>query len=126
MSRISEPITPSGPAGSVVVPAGVDLLAMVRRTVAAPPITGKARIWVARGRANGLRRLGRTLGGRAHAGRDGDELELELRSVATLARWLAGHGPDVAVLFPPELADAVHRNWKAAAAAHAPGTAVGG
>ena len=36
----------------------------------------------------------------------GDEIELELRSVDVLARWVAGHGPDAVVLDPPELADA--------------------
>ncbi|MDT7651199.1 MAG: proteasome accessory factor, partial [Pseudonocardiales bacterium] len=52
--------------------------------------------------------------------RPGDELELDLRNVDTVARWLAGHGPDVAVLGPESLAAAVRANWAAAAAAHAP------
>jgi hypothetical protein len=45
-------------------------------------------------------------------------MELDLRSVETVARWLAGHGPDVAVLGPESLAEAVRSNWAASAAAH--------
>lgn len=119
VSRISGPITASGRAGAVTVPPGVDLMAMVRRTVELPPVTGSATVWVAEGRAQGLRRLGRIRGPRTVAGRPGSELELDLRSLETVARWLAGHGPDVVVLDPPELAAAVRATWAAAAAAHA-------
>jgi proteasome accessory factor B len=118
VSRISEPITPVGPAGTVTVPADVDLMAMVRRSVDPPAASGTARVWVAEGRAHGLRRLGRVIGRHTHRGRPGDELEMELRSVETVARWLAGHGPDVAVLTPPHLAEAVRENWTAAATTH--------
>ena len=47
-----------------------------------------ARVWVAEGRAYGLRRLGRAVGPRRYAGRPGEEIELELRSLETVARWL--------------------------------------
>jgi proteasome accessory factor B len=66
-----------------------------------------------------LRRLGRAVGPRRYAGRPGEEIELELRSLETVARWLAGHGADIAVLDPPSLSDRVRANWEAAAAAHA-------
>ena len=76
------------------VPAGVDLMAMVAaRRGARRRSIGTARVWVADGRAHGLRRLGGSLGRRDHAGRPGDELELELRSLDTVARWLAGPRP---------------------------------
>ena len=75
-------------------------------------------MWVAAGHALGLRRLGTVVGPRTHRGRAGDELEMDLRQVETMARWLAGHGPDVAVLHPPALAEAVRRNWAGVAAAH--------
>ncbi|MCY7341745.1 MAG: WYL domain-containing protein [Pseudonocardia sp.] len=118
LSRISMPVTPTGPAGAVTVPGGVDLMSMVRRDVEPPPAVGTARVWVAAGRAHGLRRLGRVLGPHAHRGMPGEELELDLRSVETVARWLAGHGPDVVVLAPPVLVARVRDNWAAAAAAH--------
>jgi proteasome accessory factor B len=118
VSRIIEPIEAVGPAGAVTVPEGVDLMAMVRHNVDPPPVVGTARVWVAAGRAHGLRRLGRVVGPRTHAGRAGDEMELELRSIDVVARWLAGHGPDVVVLGPPALVDRVMHNWAAAAAAH--------
>jgi proteasome accessory factor B len=124
LSRIAGPVTTLGPPGDVQVPAGVDLLAVVDRGVALPPVIGTARLWVAAGRAHGLRRLGRALrslrlpaaGG---PGSEGTELEIDLRSLDTVARWVAGYGPDVVVLHPPELATAVLRSWAAAAAAHA-------
>jgi proteasome accessory factor B len=119
VSRISEPVTPIGPQKAVTVPQGVDLMGMVRHGVDPPPVRDTARVWVAAGKAHGLRRLGTVVGPRGHAGRPGDELELDLRHLETLARWLAGHGPDVAVLGPERLAAAVRANWAAAAAAHA-------
>jgi proteasome accessory factor B len=119
VSRISEPVRVVGPAAAVDVPADVDLMAMVRQNVAPPPVSGSARVWVAAGRAHGLRRIARVVGPRTHRGRAGDEVELDLRSVETVARWLAGQGPDVAVLEPESLVAAVRESWSAAAAAHA-------
>jgi proteasome accessory factor B len=119
LSRISEPVTPVGKAGSVRVPDGLDLVGLVRRGAGPPPVIGVARVWVAEGRAIGLRRLGRVTGPLRHDGRPGDVLELDLRSPETITRWIAGHGPDVVVLHPAELADAVREAWAAAARAHA-------
>ncbi|GAA1259673.1 WYL domain-containing protein [Pseudonocardia aurantiaca] len=119
VSRIMEPVTPVGPARAVTVPDGVDLMGMVRVGVEPPPVSETARVWVADGRANGLRRLGTVVGRRTHRGRAGDELELGLRNVDTLARWLAGHGPDVVALGPGRLVEAVRANWAASAANHA-------
>jgi proteasome accessory factor B len=119
LSRIAGPVTAVSPAGTVRVPPGVDLLAVIDGAVGPPPVIGTARLWVAAGRAHGLRRLGRMLRPLRRADREGDELEIELRSLGTVARWIAGYGPDVAVLHPPELAYAVRRGWAAVAAAHA-------
>jgi proteasome accessory factor B len=119
VSRIVGPVRAIGASGAVAVPPDVDLLAMVRGGVEPPPVVGTARVWVAAGRAYGLRRLGRVVGPRVYAGRPGEELELELRSLDTVARWLAGHGADIAVLSPQALADRVRASWEAAAAAHA-------
>jgi proteasome accessory factor B len=118
LSRIAEPVTAVGPAGAVRMPDGTDLVDLVRRSAGPPPVIGTARVWVADGRALGLRRLGRVAGRHRHGDRDGDVLEMELRSPETVARWVGGHGPDVVVLDPPELADAVREGWRAAARAH--------
>ncbi len=115
LSRIAGPVRASGPTGAVTAPGGVDLRGLVRASVAPPPVSGKARIWVAEGRAHGLRRLGNDIGPRARGGRDGVEIEVELRSPGVVARWVAGHGPDAAVLDPPDLADAVRALWAGAA-----------
>ena len=125
VSRISEPVAPLGEPGQVRTPAGLDLLELVRRSAGPPPVSGTARIWVAKGQALGLRRIGRSVGQREHGGRPGDEIELELRSRETVARWVAGHGPDVAVLSPPELAAEVRRAWSEAVAAHTEPVSVG-
>ena len=45
---------------------------------------------------------------------DGDELEIDLRSLDIVARWIAGYGPEVVVLHPPELSTAVRQAWAAA------------
>jgi proteasome accessory factor B len=118
LSRIDGPVRAVGPAGAVEVPPGVNLLAVVERAVGPPPVIGTARLWVADGRAHGLRRTGRVLGRLRLADREGDELEIDLRSLDTVARWVAGYGPDVVVQHPPELAQAVRRGWAAVAAAH--------
>jgi proteasome accessory factor B len=119
LSRIAGPVRGIGPTGAVRVPEGVDLLATVDRAVGPPPVIGTARLWVAAGRAHGLRRAGRVLRPLRLAGRDGDELEIDLRSLEIVARWIAGYGPEVVVLHPPELSTAVRQAWVAAAAAHA-------
>nr|WP_222131943.1 WYL domain-containing protein [Pseudonocardia sp. C8] len=115
LSRITGGIRATGPAGAVTVPDGVDLRAIVRASAGPRPVSGTARVWVAEGRAAGLRRLGRDQGGCVHAGRSGVVIELDVRDRSTVARWLAGHGPDVAVLDPPELAAAVRELWAGAA-----------
>lgn len=115
VSRIVGPVDAVGPAGAVIVPAGVDPTALVRLGTDLPPVSGVARVWVAAGRAQGLRRLGRVLGPLTQTGRAGEELELDLRDPHMVARWLAGHGPDIAVLDPPELAQRVRDTWAAAA-----------
>jgi proteasome accessory factor B len=119
LSRIEEPVTAIGPLGAVRVPEGTDLVELVRQSAGPPPVIGTARVWVASGRALGLRRLGRVAGPLEHRGRPGEVLELELRSPETIARWIGGHGPDVVVLEPAGLAEAVRRSWAAAAGAHA-------
>ena len=122
VSRIVGPVRAIGPSGVVAVPSDVDLLAMVRGGVE-PAAGGRHGAGVG-GRGAGVRvappRSGR--GAAPVRGSPGEEIELELRSLDTVARWLAGHGADIAVLGPPALAERVRANWEAAAAAHAGAT----
>ncbi|MEQ3549174.1 WYL domain-containing protein [Pseudonocardia nematodicida] len=115
LSRITGTIRATGPDGAVTVPADADLRGIVRASAGPGPVTATARVWVAEGRAAGLRRAGRERGPHTRAGHPGVLLELDVRDRGTVARWLAGHGPDVAVLDPPELATAVRELWQAAA-----------
>jgi proteasome accessory factor B len=66
-----------------------------------------------------LRLPGSDDAGSADPGLDGDELEIDLRSVETVARWVTSYAPDAVVLDPPELAAAVRRGWAHVLAAHA-------
>lgn len=115
LSRITGAVRGTGPEGAVRVPDGVDLRGIVRSSAGPGPVTGTARVWVAEGRAAGLRRIGRERGPHEHRGRPGVLIEIDLRDRSVVARWLAGHGPDVAVLDPPELAVAVRELWAGAA-----------
>jgi proteasome accessory factor B len=114
LSRILEPVTTVGEPGAVRVPPGTDLMASIRRNFDYGPVTGMARVWVREGHAHGLRRLGTLVESRD----GGDVLEIELRSERTVARWLAGAGPDVRVLEPPALVAHVRRLWERALEAH--------
>ncbi|MER7473864.1 WYL domain-containing protein, partial [Micromonospora sp. NPDC000018] len=84
--------------------------------------TGRATVLAAPGRAAGLRRwaVGVT------AGPDGDRLVLPYADVDVLAGQLVGYGPDVRVLDPPEVREAVIQRLKEIAARHDDLAAVGG
>lgn len=110
LSRIGPDVTPIGPAGAVTVPEGIDLRRIVAQTVtdvAATPAGGVAQVWVAAGRATALRRAGRHVGERRLGERDGEVIELDIRSTDQLARDIAGYGADALVLEPQSLRDDV-------------------
>jgi proteasome accessory factor B len=110
LSRIGEEVTAIGPAGAVTVPDGVDLRKIVAQTVTevSGASTGvQARVWVADGRATALRRAGTSVGAQQLAGRDGEVIELDIRSTDGLARDIAGYGADAVVLEPQSLRDDV-------------------
>jgi proteasome accessory factor B len=110
ISRIEGEVTPVGPRGAVTRPAGVDLVDLVARSAGPPPTSGTARVRLVPGRAAGLRRAGRP-----DPQGDPDVVELDLARLESLARWIAGHGPDAVVLEPPELRDAVIATLRASA-----------
>lgn len=108
LSRIVGDVRVVGKPGAVQRPEQFDLLSFVVRNQPAgdqPPATAK--LWVAAGRAQGVRRRAKVLGSREFDGEPGDVLEIELRFPDSAAGWIAGFGPDVVVLEPEVLAKTV-------------------
>ncbi|MFD0203072.1 MULTISPECIES: helix-turn-helix transcriptional regulator [Saccharothrix] len=108
LSRIVGDVRAIGKAGEVRRPDQFDLLSFVVRNQPAadqPPATAK--LWVAEGRAQGVRRRAKVVGARDFDGEPGDVLEIELRFPDSAAGWIAGFGPDVVVLEPEVLAKTV-------------------
>ncbi|HEU4362303.1 MAG TPA: WYL domain-containing protein [Mycobacterium sp.] len=107
LSRIGAEVVAIGPAGAVSKPDDADLRQIVSDTIAETPTGATARVWLADGHANALRRAG-TVTDRVRLGdRDGDVVALDLVSTDRLAREIAGHGPDAVVLEPQSLRDDV-------------------
>ncbi|GGP84116.1 helix-turn-helix transcriptional regulator [Saccharothrix coeruleofusca] len=107
LSRIVGEVRAVGRPGAVARPDDVDLLSFVARTQRDPQTTATAKLWVAKGRGQGVRRRARPLGEREHDGVPGDVLEIELRFPDSAAGWIAGFGEDVVVLEPETLAKTV-------------------
>ncbi len=104
LSRLTD-VTAVGEPGSVTVPAGTDLQAIVASAVeSAAGADGRtARAWVAHGRAAGLRRHATGQTAQEYDGEPGDVLDIEIGSLTGLARMVLGAGSDAVVLSPPEL-----------------------
>ncbi|GAA3886868.1 WYL domain-containing protein [Saccharothrix violaceirubra] len=108
LSRIVGDVRPVGKAGVVRRPDDVDLLGFVATNIRqADPTPATARLWVAEGRAHGLRRRAKHVGRREFDGEWGDLLEIALRFPDSAASWIAGFGADVVVLEPELLAKTV-------------------
>ncbi|RSM90379.1 YafY family transcriptional regulator [Kibdelosporangium aridum] len=115
LSRIVGDVTLVGEAGAVQRPDNINLLDFVATTGTEPASTSTAKVWVAQGKAAGVRRRAKVLGSREIGGVNGDEVELELRFPESAASWLAGFGPDVLVLEPEVLRKSVHERLLEAA-----------
>jgi proteasome accessory factor B len=115
ISRIVGPVRTLGAAGKVRRPAGLDLLKIVAGSAEPPAVGHTARLWLASGCANGLRRHAQVLGRKVLDGVVGDVVAVELPTYDIATRWIAGLGPDAVVLEPVELADAVRARLLAAA-----------
>jgi proteasome accessory factor B len=107
LSRIVGEVHPIGQDGTVSRPKDLDLLEIVTRTGDDAPVPARVQLWVADGRAQGLRRRARVVGRRSMVGEPGDVVEIELRFPDSAASWIAGFGPDVLVLEPDVLAKMV-------------------
>ncbi len=115
VSRIVGPVCTVGAPGVVRRPAGIDLLTIVAGSAEPPPVAHTARLWLAEGRAHGLRRYAMVLGRMTLDGVAGDLVAVELPGYDVAARWIAGLGPDAVVLEPTDLATAVRARLVAAA-----------
>jgi proteasome accessory factor B len=107
LSRVVGDVKAIGRAGIVRRPESVNLMEYVLGASDDRRSSTTARVWVAAGRAHGLRRRAKVVGSRTLDGVAGDELEIELDKLESAAGWLAGHGPDVAVLEPEILRKSV-------------------
>ncbi len=114
LSRIAGAVESAGPPGEVQVPAGVDFRAEVSSLVPRPP-SGEAVLLVRSGTGHALRRRA-VVNGSAVEG--WDELAIPFGDAEVLAEQVAGYGPDVRVVAPEEIRDAVIRRLTTALAAH--------
>lgn len=116
LSRVTGKVDAVGKAGVVRRPEGVNLLQMVSASSSGDPSpVTTAHVWVADGRAAGVRRRGRVVGRSAAGGEEGDLVEIDLYYPESAADWLTAHGPDVLVLEPDVLAKSVHSRLEAVA-----------
>ncbi|RLK59107.1 helix-turn-helix transcriptional regulator [Actinokineospora cianjurensis] len=115
LSRIVGEVRKLGKPGTVRRPDDVNLMAFVANTSGEPARSSTASLWVADGRAAGLRRSARVVGQREVDGIAGDVIEIDLNYPDTAAGWIAGYGADVLVLDPEVLAKSVRERLLAAA-----------
>jgi proteasome accessory factor B len=103
LSRLVGPVRLAGPPDVFTPPTDVDLMSHVTQTSEPVERHGRATVLVRPGRADGLRRWA----DRVQTSADGDLVVLPYHGPDDLASWLVGYGPDVRVLDPPEVRDAV-------------------
>ncbi|UOZ04461.1 MULTISPECIES: YafY family protein [unclassified Amycolatopsis] len=118
LSRVTGQVRPVGKPGAVQRPEGVNLLQLVSATSGASepaPVT-TARLWVADGRAAGVRRRGTVIGRSSVDGQEGDLVEIGLYFPESAADWITAQGPDVVVLEPDVLAKTVQDRLEAVVA----------
>jgi proteasome accessory factor B len=105
LSRIDGPVTFTGPAGTVVVPPGTDVRAAVRDWDAETPVPRTCLLRIRSGAGYGLRRHAVSVEPDQVPG--WDLAELTFTDSGWWSEQLASFGPDVVVLEPSDLRDAV-------------------
>jgi proteasome accessory factor B len=111
LSRIAGPVKFCGPPGSVSVPDGTDVRELVRDSGAAPAPDRTAVLRIRAGAGVGLRQ--HAVSARPDDTEPGwDQVTARFADVAWFADDAASFGPDVVVLDPPDLRDAVIRRLK--------------
>jgi proteasome accessory factor B len=114
LSRIDGPVAMAGPPGSVTVPADADVRELVRDWDVTPSRDRTAVLRVRGNAGYGLRRHARAVEPDAAAG--WDRVTVQFADVPWYAEYVAWFGPDVIVLDPPDLRDAVKARLKGALA----------
>jgi proteasome accessory factor B len=114
LSRITGPVKPAGPSGSVVVPDGADVREMVKDWDKPAARDRTATLRVRADAGNALHRWGRAAPDPAHPG--WDRVTIDYSDADSYGGYLAQFGQDVVVLEPPELREAVIRQLKGALA----------
>jgi proteasome accessory factor B len=110
LSRITGPVKMSGPAGSVTVPPDADVRAMVKSWDVSPARDHTAVLRVRAEAGFGLRRWATEVTPDETQG--WDRVTVSFADVPWYADYLASFGPDVIVLEPPDLREAVIRRLK--------------
>jgi proteasome accessory factor B len=114
LSRITGPVKPAGPPGSVKVPDGADVRELVKDWDKPQARDHTATLRVRADAGAALHRWGRTAPDAAHPG--WDRVTIDYSDPDWYAGYLASFGQDVVVLEPPELREAIIRHLKGALA----------
>jgi proteasome accessory factor B len=114
LSRIRGPVKMAGPPGSVKVPEGTDVRELVKDWDRPLARDHTATLRVRASASFALHRWGRVTPDPANPG--WDRIAIDYSDPDWYAGYLAGFGPDVIVLDPPELREAVIRHLKGALA----------
>jgi proteasome accessory factor B len=109
LSRITGPVKMAGPAGSVTVPPDADVRELVKSWDVSPARDHTAVLKVRADAGFGLRRWASEV---APDGDGWDRVTVSFADVPWYADHLASFGPDVMVLEPPDLREAVIRRLK--------------
>jgi proteasome accessory factor B len=113
LSRVVGDVRPDGDAGTVEKPPDADIRAIVADAYGPEPALQEATLRIRSGAAYPLRRRAQSV----ISEEDGWDLVVRrFAATESLAEYLASFGPDVVVLDPPELRDAVVRQLSAVAA----------
>ena len=107
MSRITGPVKLAGPPGSVKVPDGADVRELVRGWDRTPPRDRTAVLRIRAGAGVVLRRWAREVTPETGPAAGWDRVTLSFADAGWYAEYLASFGPDIMVLDPPDLREAV-------------------
>ena len=99
----------AGPPGSVTVPPGADVRGLVKEWDVAPARDRTAVLRVRENAGFGLRRWAQRITPDSHGW---DQVTVSFADVPWYADYLASFGPDVVVLDPPDLREAVINRLK--------------